>query len=113
MHVLLGSETTLKAKHGLVNGDVMAWTGAHLKLGDQMLQYKSHLVDLADWLILLIVADVEHPEDPLKTVAGEHSPKEGDFTDPGGAPIILKFRQVDEAHVEDDGKEVVQVRDGE
>ena len=112
-HVLLGSETTSKANHGLVNGDVTAWTVARLKLGDQMLQHKPHLVDLSDWLIRLTVADVEHPEDLLKTVAGEYLPKKGDLTDPGGLPIILKFGQVDEAHVEDDGEEAVQVRDGD
>ena len=95
-HVLLGSEMTSKANHGLVNGDVTAWTVVRLKPGDQMLQHKPHLVDLADWLIRLTVADVEHPEDLLKTVAGEYLPKKGDLTDPGGLPIILKFGQVDD-----------------
>jgi len=75
-----------------------------------MLQHKPHLVDLADWLIRLTVADVEHPEDLLEPVAGEHLPEKGDLTDPGGLPVILKFGQVDEAHVEDDGEEAVQVR---
>jgi hypothetical protein len=50
---------TSKDNHGLVNGDVVARMAARLKLGDHMLQHKFHLVDLADWLIRLIVADVE------------------------------------------------------
>ena len=112
-HVLLGSETTSKANHGLVNGDVTAWTVARLKLGDQTLQHKPHLVDLAEWLIRLTVADVEHPEGLLEMVAGEYLPENGDLTDPGGLPIILKFGQVDEAHVEDDGEEAMQVRNGD
>ena len=58
-HVLLGSKMTSKNNHGLVNGNVAAWMAARLKLGDLMLQHKFHLVDLADWLIRLIVADVE------------------------------------------------------
>ena len=52
---------------------------------------------------------MQHPKDLFKAVARENTPKEGDGTCPGGPPVILKLGNMDDTHVEYDGKKTLKV----
>ena len=55
------------------------------------------------------MAHVQHPKDLFKAIARENMPKEGDCARPGGLPVVLELGEVDDAHVENDGKETLKV----
>ena len=108
-HVLFCSEASTKPHHSLVDGNVAARVVTSLKFGNQRLQDDPHLVYLANRLVRLTVAHMQHPKDLFKAVARENTPKEGDGTCPGGPPVILKLGKMDDTHVEYDGKKTLKV----
>jgi len=55
------------------------------------------------------MAHMQHPKYLFKAIATENMPAEGDSAPPIGLPVVFKFGDVDDTHVQNDGKEALKV----
>ena len=107
--VLLCTKAPSKPNHGFIYCNIMRWVVACLEAGEEI-EKSLDFVDSCRWNSYVIMVHMEQPKEVLKAISSKNPRKERDLACPGDTSVSLDVGDLNDSHIQNDGKETLHLR---